>query len=137
MRELINHPDPIIRARWIIELANEWGKLLLGVVKGKNRKVKSRVGDVNNTIKFIHKQQVPRNNKVSYPRFCCDIISQKEETHRVRMTVEGDRLDYAGNTAASLETTKIHANSTISTHGSRQAFADIRNFYTNSRLREP
>ena len=38
-------------------------------------------------------------NKVSYPRFCCDIRSQKEETHRVRMTVGGDRLDYAGNTA--------------------------------------
>ena len=56
------------------------------------------------------------------------------------MTVGGDRLDYAGNTAtevASLETTKIHVNSTISTPGARQAFADIWNFYTNSRLREP
>ena len=56
------------------------------------------------------------------------------------MTVGGDRLDYAVNTAtevASLETTKIHANSTISTPGSRQAFVDIGKFYTNSRLREP
>ena len=56
------------------------------------------------------------------------------------MTVGGDRLDYAGKTAtevASLETTKIHANSTISTPGERQAFSDIGNFYTNSRLREP
>ena len=56
------------------------------------------------------------------------------------MTVGGDRLDYAGNTAtevASLETTKIHANSTISTPGTRKAFADIGNFYANSRLREP
>ena len=35
MRELINHPDPIIRARWIIELANKWSKLLLGVVKSE------------------------------------------------------------------------------------------------------
>ena len=40
MRELIKHPDPIIRARWIIELANEWGKLLLGLGKGNNRKGK-------------------------------------------------------------------------------------------------
>ena len=83
--------------------------LLLGLGKGKNRKGKSRVGDGHNTIKFIHKHQVPRNNKVSYPRFCCDIRSQKEETHRVRMTVGGDRLDCAGNTAtevASLETIK-------------------------------
>ena len=140
MRELIKHPDPIIRARWIIELANEWGKLLLGVRKGNNRKGKSRVGDGHNNIKFIHKHQVPRNKKVSYPRFCCDIRSQKEETHRVRITVGGDKLDYSGNTeteVASLETTKIHASSTISTPGARQAFADIGNFYTNSRLREP
>ena len=56
------------------------------------------------------------------------------------MEVGGNRLDYAGNTAtevASLETTKIHANGTISTPGARQAFADIGNSYTNSRLREP
>ena len=56
------------------------------------------------------------------------------------MTVGGDRLDYSGNTeteVASLETTKIHANSTISTPGARQSFAYIGNFYTNSRLREP
>ena len=77
MRELINYPDPIIRAIWIIELANDWGKLLLGLGEGNNRKGKSRIGDGHNTIKFIHKQQVPRNKKVSYPRFCCDIRSQK------------------------------------------------------------
>ena len=56
------------------------------------------------------------------------------------MTVGGDILDYAGNTAtevASLERTKIHANSTISTPVSRKAFIDIGNFYTNSKLREP
>ena len=56
------------------------------------------------------------------------------------MTVGGDRLYYSGNTAtevASLETTKIHVNSTISTPGARQAFAYIGKFYTNSRLREP
>ena len=99
MRDLIKHPNPIVRAIWIIELSNEWGKLLLGVVKGNNRKGNSRVGDGHNTIKFIHKHQVPRNKKVRYPGFCCDIRSQKEETRRVRMTVGGDRLDYSGNTA--------------------------------------
>ena len=53
------------------------------------------------------------------------------------MIVGGDILDYAVNKAtevASVETTKIHANSTIYTPGTRQAFADIGNFYTNSRL---
>ena len=59
---------------------------------------------------------------------------------RVRMTVGGDRLDYAGNTAnevASLETTKIRASINIYTIGARKSFAYIGNFYTNSRLREP
>ena len=74
MRELIKHSDPIIRARLIIELANKWGKLLLGVGKGKNRKGNIRLGYGLNTIKFIHKHQVPRNNIVGYPRFYCDII---------------------------------------------------------------
>ena len=114
------------------------GQTTISNRKGKNRKGNIRVGDGHSTIKFIHKHQVRRNKRVRYPRFCCDIRSQKEETHRVIMTVGGDRLDYAGNTATeveSLETTKIHANSTISTPGARQAFADIGNFYTNSRLR--
>ena len=56
------------------------------------------------------------------------------------MTVEGDRLDYVGNTAtevASFEATKIHADSTISTPGARQAFIDMGDFYTNSKLIEP
>ena len=38
MRELINHPNPIIREIWIIELANEWGKLLLVIGKGRIEK---------------------------------------------------------------------------------------------------
>ena len=63
MRELIKHTDPIIRAIWIIELANEWGKLLLGLVKGNNIKGKIRVGDGHNTIKFIHKHQVQETRK--------------------------------------------------------------------------
>ena len=49
-------------------------------------------------------------------------------------------MDHAGNTAtevASLETTKIHANSTIFTPGARQAFAEIGNFYNYYRLRKP
>ena len=56
------------------------------------------------------------------------------------MTVGGNILDYSGNTATevtSLETKKIHSNSTISTTGAIQAFADIGNFYTNYRLRKP
>ena len=42
-RELINHPEPIIRAKWIIEIAKKWGIILLVVGKGKNRKGNSIV----------------------------------------------------------------------------------------------
>lgn len=52
----------------------------------------------------------------------------------------GDRLDYDGNTAtdvASMDTTKIHLNSVISTPGARYVAANIGNFYTNSKLPSP
>ena len=46
-------------------------------------------------------------------------------------------MEYNGKTStetASLETIKIHVNSTISTKNAKYAAADIGNFYTNSKL---
>ena len=60
--------------------------------------------------------------------------------NRTRLTLGGDRLIYDGDTCtevASLETTKILINSTISTEGARFLCADIGNMYTNSRLDTP
>ena len=51
------------------------------------------------------------------------------------MTIGGNLLEYEGKTStetASLETIKIHLNSTISTKNAKYAAADIGNFYTNS-----
>ena len=82
----------------------------------------------------------PKGKKVTYARFCCDERPQKEESDRCRITVEGDRLDCNGETStevSSMETTKIHINSTISTKGATYACADVGNFYTNSRLTSP
>ena len=92
------------------------------------------------TFHFIHKHQIPRNKKVTYARFCCDVQPQKEEKNRTQMTAGGDRLKYEGETAtetASMETTKILINSTISTEKARFACWDIGNFYTNLRLETP
>jgi hypothetical protein len=54
---------------------------------------------------------------VSYANFICTICPQKEETHQVRMTAGGDKLDYPGNASSptvSMLDAKIHINSTIS-----------------------
>ena len=56
------------------------------------------------------------------------------------MTAGGNLLEYNGKTStetASLETIKIHLNSTISTKNAKYVAADIGNFYTNSKLDSP
>ena len=106
----------------------------------KHNNGESRVGDGHDTFRFIRKKEIPIEKKVTYARFCCDVRPQKDEPKRTRLTVGGDRLDYDGETStevSSMETVKIHINSTISTKGARYACADIGNFYTNSRLTTP
>ena len=139
MRELRRHSDPKIRDVWETSVANEFGRLLKGIGR-KNNNGKSRVGEGHDTFHFIKKERVPRDKKVTYARFCCDVRPQKDEENRTRITVGGDQLQYDGETStevASMETTKIHINSTISTKGARYACADVGNFYTNSRLESP
>ena len=139
MRDLVKHPDPEIRKQWNHSVANEFGRLMKGIGRKKNNGI-SRVGDGHDTFRFIKKEEVPKGRKVTYARFCCDQRPQKEEVNRTRLTVGGDRLEYEGQTStevASLETTKILINSTISTEGARFACADIGNMYTNSRLDTP
>ena len=56
------------------------------------------------------------------------------------MTIGGDRLEYDGKTStetASLETIKIHLNSTILAKDAKYGAADIGNFYTNLKLDSP
>ena len=60
------------------------------------------------------------------------ITPNKAETHRVRITVGGDKLSYDGPTTtqcASLITTKILLNSVVSTILDLFMCADIRDFY--------
>jgi hypothetical protein len=94
---------------------------------GKNRPTDKRIKGTD-TMRFIHKHIIPKNKKVAYARFVCDLRLQKDEIHRTRITAGGDRLPYDGKTStetASLETTKIHTNSVISTKGARHLCLDI------------
>ena len=72
------------------------------------------------TIFFINHNQVPQGRKVTYGKKECTIRPTKAEVHRVRLTVGGNCLEYPGNPSsqcASLITTKLLINSTISTPG--------------------
>jgi len=102
---LLQGPDKHI---WTKSLSNDWGRL----AQGNDSGVKG-----TDTIKFISKSEVPYDKKVTYASFVCDYRPLKDEKHRVRVTVGGDRLPYhddAGSPAADLLETKLLINSTIS-----------------------
>ena len=66
---------------------------------------------------FTAKNRIPKDRKITYANFICNICPQNSETHRVLLTVGGDKLDYPGNPispAFSFLNVKIHINSTIS-----------------------
>ena len=71
-----------------------------------------------NIIKFIAQKDVPVNRIVTYDRIVATIRPTKAGTHRVRLTVWGDCIFYAGDNntpTADLSTIKTLLNSTIST----------------------
>lgn len=91
------------------------------------------------TIKFISKSGMPANKRVTYGEKECSLRPQKSEAHRVQLTVGGNRLTYNGDTAtqcASLTTTKLLINNTISTPGARFDCLDIKNMYYGTPMRE-
>jgi hypothetical protein len=50
----------------------------------------------SNTIFFIPRQSVPKGGFVTYGRFVVDIHHNKTETHRVRLAVGGNLIQYTG-----------------------------------------
>ena len=88
-----------------------------------------------NTIFFVHHSEVPAGKQVTYGNIVVSISPNKAETHRVRITVGGDKLSYDGPTAtqsASLITAKILLNSVVSTIWVLFMCADIHYFYYNT-----
>jgi hypothetical protein len=84
------------------------------------------------TTVFIRKADVSAGRKVTYGRIVAQIRPQKTETHRVRLTVGGNRLKYAGSVSTpttNLTTAKCLLNSTISTPQGRFMVVDIKAFY--------
>jgi hypothetical protein len=129
LKKLLRGTDAKI---WERSLANEWGRLLPHGI-GENRPPAAQITGTG-TLFFVEKSQVPKDRKVTYANFICNIRPQKSETHRVRMTAGGDKLDYPGDASSptvSMLDAKIHINSVISDakHGARHLGLDIKNYY--------
>ena len=48
----------------------------------------------SNTLGFIPKSKVPTGKMPTYGRLVCDIKPNKAETHRTRLTIGGNLIDY-------------------------------------------
>ena len=126
LRHLIKGPDKEI---WTKSLANEFGRLAQGVSK--------RI-EGTNIMYFIPKEEVPfKTKKVTYPKIVCSILPNKAETHRTRITVGGNLLDYAGTLTAptaTITTAKCIFYSVVSTPAAKCVLANIKNCYLNNRV---
>ena len=128
-RDLIKHPNPAIRERWIKAGINEFARLTQGYggVVGMD------------VVTFIRQSQVPSNKIATYARYVVDYRPEKDEPWRLRITCGGDKLWYDGNTtthSATLETIKCQLNHIISSPTSKCATGDISNMYLGSDLPE-
>ena len=118
---------------WTVSLSNELGRVMQGVggrIKGTD------------TMEFISKNDIPKNKKVTYANFVCDLRPLKEEKHRVQMTIGGDKLEYEHETASpavSLIETKLLINSVISDakHGARFLSMDLKDHFLQTAMKDP
>jgi hypothetical protein len=86
----------------------------------------------SNTTFLIPRNAVPKGKIVTYGRCVVDIHPKKTETHRVRLAVGGNLIQYPGDVStrsADLTTSKCLWNSTISTECANYMCLDVKNFY--------
>ena len=69
---------------------------------------------------------------VTYGKFECTVRPQKDEPNRTRLTLGGNRINYAeevGTPTAEMLLVKIMLNSVVSTPGAKFMCLDISDFY--------
>ena len=87
-----------------------------------------------NTIFFIPKDKVPAGRTVTYGIIVAVIRPQKAETHRNRLTVGGNLINFPGyvtTPTADLIMAKLIFNSVLSTKNAKFMCSNIANFYLN------
>ena len=111
---------------WVRSFLNEFGCLDQGV----GNSITS-----TNTIFFTSKSKIPKGRVVMYACLVCNIRPQKEETHRIQMTVSGNLLDYLFDVytpSADITTAKLMIKSTLLMRVARCLIDDIKYFYLNT-----
>jgi hypothetical protein len=83
--------DPELGPLFEIGLGNELARICQGIrdIAGTN------------TAFFVELASIPNDRKITYGKLVCDYKPNNTETHRVRLTVGGDRLNYNRETATS------------------------------------
>ena len=130
-KQLINNDNT--RTCWVDSFSNELGRLSQGT---KND------GKGSNTIQFIPFHQIPheRRKDITYGNIIVAYKEHKNEPHRTRLTIGGNRINYPGvvtTPTAEITTVKLLINSVISTRGARFMTADIRNLYLDTPMERP
>ena len=100
-KDLIQHKDEKIAARWITGGENEFGRLFQGFAQNGVEGL--------DILEWIPNTDVPSFKTVTYPRYTTAIRPEKDEKYRVRITAGGDRIAYDGDVSthtASMETIK-------------------------------
>ena len=101
---------------WDYSLGTEWGSLIPNGLQ-YNGPPEKRVRGTCFFLLFVQRSQIPAGRKISHGNFICDVRPIKSETHRVRLTAGGDKLEAYKETSSptvSLIDSKLHFNSTIS-----------------------
>ena len=96
--------------KWQESFANELGRLAYGL---SSQNIKG-----TNTIKFISRNDIPKQHQITYGRIVVDIKPNKNEKYRTRLTVGGNLLKYDEDTytpTTDLTMIKLLMNSVIST----------------------
>jgi hypothetical protein len=122
--QLRQGPDSLL---WIQATENEIGRLAQGFG--------SRIPQGTDTMHFIHPSAMPSDRTATYLRIVAAHKPNKSEPHRIRFTVGGDRIVYAGKVStptADITTVKILLNSVLSTPDARFMSVDIKDFYLNT-----
>ena len=104
--------------------SNEIGRLA--------QRVGTRIISGTNNILFITKDKVPTGRTVNYGIIVAKIIPKKAETHRTRITVGVNLINFPGDVTTpttDLITAKLIFNSVLSTKNAKLMCADIANFY--------
>jgi hypothetical protein len=119
--------DPQLQSLWMRGFGNECGRLFQGI-----REISG-----TDTCFFIKLTNIPKYRKITYGKIVCDCKPHKKEKERVRLTVDGDRLDYSSDVATStadITTFKILINGTLSTEDAAMMMMDIKNYFLGTPL---